>query len=110
MKKYDISEGVSVTLHPKGMPLNYGSNHINVPLMAITEGRVRFPMNTFIRAVLNTYYLSPDQLNANSYKIINSAYELKLRDKLELRVWDLFNIYAMSRNSKFGRYFIMTRP
>lgn len=108
--KYDIPEGVSVTLHPKGTVLNYVPNHINIPLMAITKGGVRFPMNTFIRAVLNTYHLPPDQLSANSYRIINSVYELKLRDNLELQVWDLFEIYAMSRNAKFGRYFLMTRP
>lgn len=110
LEKYDIPEGVIVTLIPKGMLPSYGPNHLIVPLMAITEGGVRFPMNNFIRAVLNTYSLSPDQLTINSYRVINSAYELKVRDNLELRVWDLFELYAMSRNAKFGRYFLMTRP
>lgn len=60
VEKYDIPEGVSVTLQPKGVPLTYGLNHLNVLLMAITRDGVRFPMNTFIWAMLNTYFLSPD--------------------------------------------------
>lgn len=78
--------------------------------MAIIEGGVRFPMNEFTRAFLNAYELSPDQLTCNSYRIINSAYELKLKDNLDLRIWDLLDIYAVSRNKSFGRYFLMTRP
>lgn len=110
IRKYRIPEDVSIALHPEGEELVYGLDHVNVPLMAVTEGGFRFPMNEFIRVVLFSYKIAPDQLISNSYRIINCALELKRRHGLAFSVGDLFTIYSMSRNKDYGRYFFTTLP
>lgn len=109
-RKYGIPDDVTIALHPKGEALVYGPGHVNVPLMAITEGGLRFPMNEFVRAVLFSYRIALDQLTSNSYRIINCALELKRRHGLAFSVGDLFGIYSMSRNKNYGRYFFATLP
>lgn len=110
VRKYRIPEDVTIVLHLKGEELAYGPDHINVPLMEITEGGVRFPLNEFVWTVLFAYRLAPDQLSVNTYRIINCALALKRRHGLAFIVGDLLGIYLMSRNSSYGCYFFATLP
>ncbi|KAI8535328.1 hypothetical protein RHMOL_Rhmol10G0165600 [Rhododendron molle] len=76
---FNISPNVEVRLllnrDPKNLPLRQGE--LIFPLMAITEGGIRFPLHQFVRQVLRTLNLNTSQLTMNSYRIIMSVIELR---------------------------------
>jgi hypothetical protein len=83
--------------------------HITVPLMAICEAGLRFPLHPFLREVLWKFSLCTHQLAINSYRIIMSVIALIEMHNLDFRPTDLFHTYTMSRHGKSNRRFLTTR-
>lgn len=83
--------------------------HITVPLIAICEAGLQFPLHPFLREILYRFSLAPHQLAINSYRIIMLVVALIESQDLDFTVTDLFYTYTMSRHSKMGRRYLTTR-
>lgn len=83
--------------------------HIIVPLMAICEAGLRFPLHPFLMEVLARFSLAPHQLAINSYRIIMLVITLIEGQNLNFTVADLFHTYTMFRHGYTGRWYLTTR-
>ncbi|KAI8550786.1 hypothetical protein RHMOL_Rhmol06G0134200 [Rhododendron molle] len=83
--------------------------HITVPLMAICEAGLRFPLHPFLRELLAKFGLVPHFFAINSYRIVMSVIKLKELHNLEFTVTDLFHTYIMSRHGNTDRRYLSTR-
>ena len=62
-QKFDIPNDVEVAYcHESKIALHRGEHTAFFPLMAILEGRVRFPVDPLLLNTLRYYRLCPDQL------------------------------------------------
>lgn len=80
-----------------------------MPLVAITEGGMRFPMHRVIRELLYTFNLTLCQLIVNTYRLIHSVVKLAEVRMFHLEAHHFFEDYMMSRNLKFSRYYLCSR-
>lgn len=105
---YFIPNDVIIT-PVKSSRILFGDEHVTVPLMAITEGGLRFPMHRILREVLFFFGLTPCQLRVNSYRIIHSIIKLAEVKMFPLQAHHIFENYMLSRNVRFSRYFLCSR-
>lgn len=84
--------------------------HITMPLMAICEAGLRFPLHPFLREILARFDLAPHQLAINNYRIIMLVVALIEDQNLDFTVTDLFHTYTMSRHGKTGRRYLTMHP
>lgn len=80
--------------------------HIIVPLMAICEAGLRFPLHPFLREVLSRFNLAPHQVSINNYRIIVFVIALVENHGLEFTIADLVHTYTMSRLGRTGRRYL----
>ncbi|GMP99451.1 hypothetical protein CsSME_00046919 [Camellia sinensis var. sinensis] len=85
-------------------------NTIVFPLLSIAEGRVRFPLHPFLRAVLRYWGLIPSQPNVNFFRIITGFVELNWRLGINLGIPAIRHCYALAKSSdRLGRYFLRAK-
>lgn len=109
-RKYEIPDDVVVEAYT-GSRLTYGEDFILLPLLAITEGGVRFPIHAFIRQFLHCYKLVPCQVAVNVYRILYSVMELARRNDIQrITLGDLMLMYQVGKNATHQRYFLSTLP
>lgn len=104
-RTYKILDDVVISLI-EGRRIRFSDEHITVPLMAITEGGLRFPMHKVLREILYHFELSPCQLSVNSYRIIHSIIKLAEVKMFPLEARHIFENYMMSQNARFSRYYL----
>lgn len=68
------------------------------PLVAITEGGVRFTVEPLLRACLSTWRLCPCQLMPNSFKIIMGIAKLNQILEIDLGVHDIEDLYDLCKS------------
>lgn len=112
-QKYNIPEDVA--LHRLKSPeikdrREHRPEHITVPLMAIWEAHLRFPLHSFLREILSRFSLAPHQLAINSYCIIMSVIALIEGQGLDFTATDFFQTYTMSQHGKLGHRYLTTSP
>lgn len=105
---YKIPDDV-VVFPVEGPRIKFSHEHITVPLMANTEGGLRFPMHGVIRELLYTFNLTPCQLSVNSYRLVHSVAKLADVRMFHLEAHHFFENYMMSRNLKYSRYYLCSR-
>jgi hypothetical protein len=106
--RHNIPGDVSLNLvQPED--ITFGRHHITVPLMAISEGGLRFPVNQLLREFLHEYQLNPRYLAVNSFRIINAVDALRERFNLTFTLSDLIGVYNVSRNKSSSRRFLSLR-
>jgi hypothetical protein len=66
-----------------------------LPLVAIIEGGVRFPMDPLLTNFLDYFNLSPSQINPNIFRIVMGVVELNRRLGLDLTVHDIIATYTL---------------
>jgi hypothetical protein len=108
---FSIPPDVQVRLIPDAVPkkLPHRPGELIVPLMAITEGGLRFPLHQFVRRVLRTLSLTTSQLTVNSYRIITSIIELRRQYNLTFGLEELFGVYLLGVNRDYNRYYLSCR-
>ena len=77
---FNIPEDVNVAYCHETKIALYMCSRSNIaffPLMAILEGRVRFPVDPFLLNTLRFYGLCPDQLPPNFYRVVSCINRLK---------------------------------
>ena len=82
---YNIPKDVDIAYYHEGdITLQQCPHVVFIPLMAILEGGVRFPVNPLILNTFRFHVLCPDQLPPNFYRVascvsrLNQIYELQL--------------------------------
>jgi hypothetical protein len=109
-EKYQIPDDVVVERYDESR-LTFGEDFILLPLLAITEGGVRFPFNSFIREFFDCYKLVPCQVAVNVFRILYSTIELVHRNNLErVILGDLMLMYQVAKNATHNRYYMSTKP
>ncbi|KAF7153986.1 hypothetical protein RHSIM_Rhsim01G0093200 [Rhododendron simsii] len=106
--KYSIPEDVLVE-RVSGDRISFGEDFIILPLFAITEGGVRFPMSPFLRYFLSDYNLAPIQVAVNTWRVLCSAIKLAESNNIPFTLGDLMLMYVVSRNPKYDKYYLTTR-
>ena len=66
-----------------------------LPLVAIIEGGVRFPIDSLLADFLDFFHLSPSQISPNIFRIIMGVVELNRRLGLNLTVHDIIATYSL---------------
>lgn len=97
--KYQIPDDVMVD-RVTGDRITFGEDFIILPLFAITEGGVRFPMSPFLRYFLSDYHLAPIQVAVNTWRILCSAIRLAEINNLPFTLGDLMLMYVVSNKPK----------
>ncbi|KAF7147517.1 hypothetical protein RHSIM_Rhsim03G0108900 [Rhododendron simsii] len=105
--KYSIPDDVLVE-RVSGDRISFCDDFIIIPLFAITEGGVRFPMSPFLRYFLLDYNFAPIQVAVNTWRILCSAMKLAELNNLPFTLGDLMLMYIVSRNPKYDKYYLTT--
>ncbi len=79
-----------------------------LPLIAIIEGGVRFPMDPLLAHFLDYFNLSPTQISPNIFRIVMGMMELNRRLGLDLTVHDIIATYTL-RTSQSEAYSLRPR-
>uniref|UniRef100_A0A2N9FLX9 Uncharacterized protein n=1 Tax=Fagus sylvatica TaxID=28930 RepID=A0A2N9FLX9_FAGSY len=66
-----------------------------IPLVAIIEGGVRFPIDPLLADFLDYFRISPTQISPNIFKIVNGVAELNRRLGFNLTVHDIIATYFL---------------
>ena len=74
------------------------------PLMAILEGEVRFPMDTFLLKTLSIHGLNPNRCLSNFYRVVSFVGHLNRLYNLKLRHHDINFMYNIWGSLKNGYY------
>lgn len=75
-----------------GNRIVYKDDWITVPLMAITEGGLRFPLPKLVHQLLYMYELALHQVVVNVYRVVCSVIKLVERHNIPVTVYDLIGI------------------
>ena len=79
-QKFDIPSDVEVAYcHESEIALHRGHGTAFVPLMAILEGGVRFPVDSLLVDTLRYYGLCLDQLPPNFYQVVSCTVFVGIR-------------------------------
>ena len=85
-------------------------NSIVFRFLSIAEGRVRFPLHLFLRAVLRYWGLIPSQPNVNFFRIVMGIVELNRCLRIDLGISAIRHCYALAKSfSRLGRYFLRAK-
>ena len=90
-------EGVAAVQHKEGLLL--------IPLMAVFEGGVRFPLHPFLVSILRELGTTTSMFTVNFFCIVMSLVRLNERHNLRLTTNECFGMYAINWNKKTVRYF-----
>ena len=95
----------------RGNRITFGPDFITVPLMALTEGGLTFPIHRVLREFFFRFNLTPVQVTTNVYRTIISIIIMAEGMNFEdLCIGDIMETYSVGKNSIWGRYFIGCRP
>ena len=106
-KEFRVSADVRLVLVEDRV--TFGKDYITVPLMAIAEGGLHFPMPSLLRSFFSYFGLTPCQLSVNGYRVINCCVEICRRRNFEFRLSDLMGLFNLSRNRRSWKYFLSPR-
>ena len=102
---YNIPEDVDITYYHEGDIALQRHPHVAFfPLMAILEGRVRFPVDSLILNTLRFYGLCPDQLPPNFYQVVSCISRLNQIYGLQLDHHDINFMYNICGNIRKDYY------
>ena len=104
-QKFDIPDNVEVVYcHESEIALHRGRGIAFFPLMAILEGRVRFPVDLLLVNALTYYGLCPDQLSPNFYRVVSCVSRLNHTFDLQLDHHDINHMYSLYGNKNTNYY------
>jgi hypothetical protein len=108
-RHYNIPDDVAIEINrPETHPEIRDEDSIHIPLMAVTEGGVRFPLHPLLRRVLSWYRLNPMQISINTYRIIMGIVRLNELCNTNLDLWDINYNYDMVYN-KDDKWYLKSR-
>ena len=110
-EKYNIPADVLVRAGPTSRgEVGFREGELALPLMAIIEGGVRFPLDPLLRRFLRALTLTSSQITVNTFRVISAISELRSREALPFGLAELFLVYKLSRSGNPPRYYLSSRP
>ena len=106
---YEIPNDVRLRYVHWSDALNPPTGDLLIPVVAIVEGGIRFPMDPLLADFLNYFRLSPSQVNPNVFRIVMGTVELNRRLCLGLSVHDIVRTYILHHNTKTEAYSLRPR-
>ena len=106
---YEIPNNVGLRYVHWSDALPPSAGELLIPVVAVVEGGVRFPMDPLLVDFLNYFSLSPIQVNPNIFKIVMGTVKLNRRLGLELSTYDIVQTYILYHNSKTESYSLRPR-
>uniref|UniRef100_A0A2N9FHG6 Transposase (putative) gypsy type domain-containing protein n=1 Tax=Fagus sylvatica TaxID=28930 RepID=A0A2N9FHG6_FAGSY len=106
---YEIPTDVGLRYVHWSDALPPSSGELLIPMVAVVEGGVRFPMDPFLADFLSYFSLSPTQVNPNIFRIVMGTVELNKMLGLELSTYDIVWTYILHHNSKTESYSLRPR-
>uniref|UniRef100_A0A2N9EVC8 Uncharacterized protein n=1 Tax=Fagus sylvatica TaxID=28930 RepID=A0A2N9EVC8_FAGSY len=106
---YEIPNDVGLRYVHWSDALNPATGDLLIPVVAIVEGGIRFPMNPLLADFLDYLRLSPSQVNPNVFRIVMGTVELNRRLGLELGIHDILRTYILHHNTKTEAYSLRPR-
>uniref|UniRef100_A0A2N9HC16 Uncharacterized protein n=1 Tax=Fagus sylvatica TaxID=28930 RepID=A0A2N9HC16_FAGSY len=106
---YEIPNNVGLRYVHWSDALNPATGDLLIPVVAIVEGGIRFPMDPLLADFLDYLRLSPSQVNPNVFRIVMGTVELNRRLGLELGIHDILRTYILHHNTKTEAYSLRPR-
>uniref|UniRef100_A0A2N9FTD1 Uncharacterized protein n=1 Tax=Fagus sylvatica TaxID=28930 RepID=A0A2N9FTD1_FAGSY len=106
---YEIPKDVRLRYVHWSDALNPPTGDLLIPVVAIVEGGIRFPMDPLLADFLNYFRLSPSQVNSNVFRIVMGTVELNRRLGLELSIHDIVRTYVLHHNTRTEAYLLRPR-
>ncbi|KAI8542915.1 hypothetical protein RHMOL_Rhmol08G0176900 [Rhododendron molle] len=108
--KYNVLESVGLELAPLRADRDVGSwDRMGIPIVAIVEGGVRFPLDPLLHRVLNWYRLTPMQVSTNFFRLVMGIVALNRILGTQLGIWDIQWWYSIVINPKYNTYYFKVR-
>jgi hypothetical protein len=107
---YNIPDNVGLELAPVGADREVATwEMMCIPIVAIVEGGVRFPLDPFLRRVLNWYKLSPMQVSTNFFRLVMGMVALNRILGTQLGLWELQWWYSIVINPTYNTFYFKAR-
>uniref|UniRef100_A0A2N9F888 Uncharacterized protein n=1 Tax=Fagus sylvatica TaxID=28930 RepID=A0A2N9F888_FAGSY len=106
---YRIPDNVGLRYVHWSDALPPSSGELLIPVVAVVEGGVCFPIDPLLADFLNYFSLSPTQVSPNIFRIVMGTVELNRRLGLELSTYDIVWTHILHRNSKTESYSLRPR-
>ena len=109
LKTHGVSSRVAIRLLNSAADVTFQPGHITVPLMAITEGGLTFPIRGLAAQMLHRYQLTPYQVSVNTFRLLGCFEAVIRRDGGSITLGDVMELYNMSYNKSSKRYYLSAR-
>uniref|UniRef100_A0A2N9FW26 Uncharacterized protein n=1 Tax=Fagus sylvatica TaxID=28930 RepID=A0A2N9FW26_FAGSY len=106
---YEIPNDVRLRYVHWSDALNPLTGDLFIPVVAIVEGGIRFPMGPLLADFLSYFRLSPSQINPNVLRMVMGTVELNRRLGLGLCIYDIVRTYILHHNTKTDAYSLCPR-
>uniref|UniRef100_A0A2N9FJI8 Uncharacterized protein n=1 Tax=Fagus sylvatica TaxID=28930 RepID=A0A2N9FJI8_FAGSY len=106
---YEIPDDVGLKYVHWSDALVPASGDLLLPVVAIVEGGIRFPLDPLMADFLSHLRLSPSQVNPNVFRIVMGTAVLNRRLGLELGIHDILRTYILHHNTKTDAYSLRPR-
>ena len=89
-----------------------GPNHIFMPILAIIEGGVRFPLHPFLCKFFHKLKLAPSQVTVNVFRTVMGIARLNegTSRSTPISYEDIFGCYTLGFSKATGMYYLGRRP
>ena len=109
LETHGVSSRVTIRLLNSAADVTFQPDHVTVPLMAITEGGLTFPIRGLAAQMLHRYQLTPFQVSVNTFRLLSCFEAVIRRDGGSITLGDVMELYNMSFNKSSKRYYLSAR-
>jgi hypothetical protein len=108
--QYRVPDDVVLTLKAEDDLTEGPDDNILLPVTAISQAGIRFPLNSFMREVLHQLGASTNNTTVNTLRILTAIGILKETETLNFNIYDLFGVYTVSWNNTYERWYLQRLP
>lgn len=107
--RFNVPDDVAITLASEAtIRESFDNDALHIPVVAVVEGGVRFPLAPLLHQVLTHYRLSLMQMSANFFHVmgINALNEIL---GTSLGLYDIHHLYSTSRTKDGVTYYLKSK-
>ncbi|KAI8567628.1 hypothetical protein RHMOL_Rhmol02G0136100 [Rhododendron molle] len=108
--RFNIPDNVASTLACKdAIRESFDNGTLYIPIVAVVEGEIRFPLAPLLCQVLSHYRLSPMQMSPNFVQVVMGINALNEMLGMSLGRYDIHYLYSMSKTKNGLTYYLKSR-
>ena len=108
-RTHAIPDDVGLLLAPVGLP-EEGPDIIHIPIMAVVEAGVRFPLDSLLQQFFGQLGITTSQVTINTFRILTALARLSRNADMLIPLEILTGSYLISFNTHSRKYFLQRRP